>query len=160
MFILSLGQWKYAKSIANFAKRRYNYKKYWRIKRVGTTQQLTTEQEDILRLLCEKYRDIENQESTIDDFYHEAWEKYSILEDEVDSILEILMHFQYIEKDYKPTISGAQYIEVADKERSSTKECVSDDISKYKKAGKVIAGIIGIAASVATILGFLLSLRN
>lgn len=79
MFILSLGQWKYAKSIANFAKRRYNYKKYWRIKRVGTTQQLNTEQVSILLWLKALY-DF-NGEGFEDSSFNDKYYAFEAVED-------------------------------------------------------------------------------
>ena len=160
MFILSLGQWKYAKNIANFAKRRYNYKKYWRIKRVGTTQQLTTEQEDILYLLSKADEihilDCNDNEK----IYRVALESFSYVPDEVDTIIKELQGFGYIDNENEITPNGTNYLKhntIKEKQEKIKKKKINSWNAKIKLVGGVVALL---ATIVTTILAIYSAFKN
>ena len=160
MFILSLGQWKYAKSIAYFAKRRYNYKKYWRIKRVGTTQQLNTEQEDILYLLS-KMDEIHILDCNDNEkIYRVALESFSYVPDEVDTIIKELQGFGYIDNENEITPNGTNYLKhntIKEKQEKIKKKKINSWNAKIKLVGGVVALL---ATIVTTILAIYSAFKN
>lgn len=160
MFILSLGQWKYAKSIANFAKRRYNYKKYWRIKRVGTTQKLTTEQEDILYLLS-KMDEIHILDCNDNEkIYRVTLESFSYVPDEVDTIIKELQGFGYVDNENEITPNGTNYLKhntIKEKQEKIKKKKINSWNAKIKLVGGVVALL---ATIVTTILAIYSAFEN
>ena len=135
-------------------------KKYWRIKRVGTTQQLTTEQEDILYLLSKADEihilDCNDNEK----IYRVALESFSYVPDEVDTIIKELQGFGYIDNENEITANGTNYL------KHNTIKEIQEKIKKKKINSwnakiKIVGGVVALLATiVTTILAIYSAFKN
>ena len=135
-------------------------KKYWRIKRVGTTQQLNTEQEDILYLLS-KMDEIHILDCNDNEkIYRVALESFSYVPDEVDTIIKELQGFGYIDNENEITANGTNYL------KHNTIKEIQEKIKKKKINSwnakiKIVGGVVALLATiVTTILAIYSAFKN
>lgn len=78
---------------------------------MGTNQQLTTEQLELLILLNEINVFKENLDEELETGVHEIIVSSQVMEAEkLDEIADVLEHYGYINDEYEPTIDGVQYL--------------------------------------------------
>lgn len=78
---------------------------------MGTNQQLTTEQLELLILLNEINEFKENLDEELETGVHEIIVSSQVMEAEkLDEIADVLEHYGYINDEYEPTIDGVQYL--------------------------------------------------
>ena len=113
VYSMSLGQLNNAKSIANFAQRRYNKSKALGGNGdMGTSQALTTEQVELLILIeCIEDFDKKNPGNVPPGGIKEILDTNSIMEpDDFDRIAKVLEYYGYLENGDELSIDGKQYI--------------------------------------------------
>ncbi len=127
---------------------------------MGTTQQLTTEQEDILYLLSKADEihilDCNDNEK----IYRVSLESFSYVPDEVDTIIKELQGFGYIDNENKITPNGTNYLKhntVKEKQEKINKKKINSWNTKIKLVGGVVALL---ATIVTTILAIYSAFKN